>query len=1055
VLDSRRLRGILYLGFSIALLSLSISAQDQSGATDPLAGEGDMSFLVPSASALPGEAEANTVGPVPGAGVDYTSIQEAIDGSKPGDVIYVQSGNYSENVEVNKTAIVLKGVDTGGGKPVVAGDGVGSTITLSADGCTLDGFVVMNSGNPHAGIDVRSNGNTIMSNIVRGNRGYGMSISNSSENAIERNTVSNNGFDGIFLVGSRRNDIFGNTVNSNKMNGIWLVDSDENTIASNAIVNNGLYGALLERSNRNVITENTILHNLKGGICLVDSTGNIITRNNYDDISLVNSEGNTIEDNNQVERYGHYASDPSGEENKEYEELPEDSLFIVQLTASVSEVERGDTITFTIRLLNPVVPMLTAGDLTVTDIVVKSVFNREVELSSVSPSPDPDGLWRFDEIGLGESETITLVVKVPRKNFEYQSASGVNGVGFINVEDAFKPSFDSYVLRSEVFVTFNITGYNDTWAGSAYDFEDVSVLGTGTELRSREHGSGRYESDETVSVLTENRSISMDKEVFASYEPVTLGLYRNRTVTYSSRWTEEAQAKNRVTGTSMRESYRYATSIDRESQVLLDKNESTMEVDSKFDGTGHFSLFKTRGPETSVKSPDFEFLEDYTGSFRVYEKLDLYGSSVTSEKSASGEGLVSTDKRIGDGQRSHESGSGTYESEEVIATSTSYIAKDLALVSGPTSTELFGDLFVNSSMRWNEGIWSKVENRSLISENYASLDRLDKVTVARGLNTMETEASFSGRAGYRTILAGQADFDDEYEGDYSLERKVLFRGVPKYDLPHLNVMKVERIVSIPSKNEVFANYMITVENDGNQDLSPVYVKDLFPPGAEYVNSSMRPALGSASATWTLTHLDSGERYEIDLWLNVTGCCGEMVVNRVEATGLYDDQSVSASNSSSSEIGWLSCCEPETSVALTKTAYVSPKNPNKIWYLVEVQNKGDSTKVVKITDTLPKGMKLLEASPDFAYYESDQVSWNLIDLWPKETGIIIYEVEVFWSGSFENGVSVSVESVDGGVEASTGTTSVITVAEFAGELARPGWTTPDWDLEYAGRAEGSV
>jgi nitrous oxidase accessory protein len=324
VLDSRRLKGVLYLWFSIALLSLSISAQEQSGGSDLLAGGGDMGFLVPSASALPEETVANTVGPVPGSGVDYNSIQEAIDDSKPGDVIRVLSGNYSENVEVNKTAIVLKGVDTGGGKPIVSGDGVGSTITLSADGCTLEGFVVMNSGNPHAGIEVRSNGNIIASNTVRWNRGYGIFVSNSTNNTVERNSISNNGFDGIFLLGSLGNDIFGNTINSNGMNGIRLVDSDENTIESNAIVNNALYGVLLERSNRNVIRENTILHNLKGGIRLVDSTGNIITRNNYDDISLENSEGNTIANNNQVERYGDDESDPSDEENEEEEEEPED-----------------------------------------------------------------------------------------------------------------------------------------------------------------------------------------------------------------------------------------------------------------------------------------------------------------------------------------------------------------------------------------------------------------------------------------------------------------------------------------------------------------------------------------------------------------------------------------------------------------------------------------------------------------------------------------------------------------------------------------------------------
>ena len=50
----------------------------------------------------------------------------------------------------------------------------------------------------------------------------------------------------------------------------------------------------------------------------------------------LNTLGNTIEDNNQVERYGHYASDPSGEENKEYEELPEEMELSNEMRALVA-----------------------------------------------------------------------------------------------------------------------------------------------------------------------------------------------------------------------------------------------------------------------------------------------------------------------------------------------------------------------------------------------------------------------------------------------------------------------------------------------------------------------------------------------------------------------------------------------------------------------------------------------------------------------------------------------------------------------------------------------
>jgi hypothetical protein len=58
--------------------------------------------------------------------------------------------------------------------------------------------------------------------------------------------------------------------------------------------------------------------------------------------------------------------------------------------------------------------------------------------------------------------------------------------------------------------------------------------------------------------------------------------------------------------------------------------------------------------------------EDYAGSFKIYEMVDEYGSSVISNKSTSGLGYVAVDKRIRGSQGTYESGSGSYHSEEVI-----------------------------------------------------------------------------------------------------------------------------------------------------------------------------------------------------------------------------------------------------------------------------------------------------------------------------------------------------------------------------------------------------
>ena len=112
--DRYHWRRFFWLSLVTGLILISGSGQEVS--MTPSLGDNsilDSGLLVPSASALPGEAGANTVAPALGPGVDYTSIQEAIDNSDPGNVIYVQSGTYDEVVTVNKSGLSLKGVDSG------------------------------------------------------------------------------------------------------------------------------------------------------------------------------------------------------------------------------------------------------------------------------------------------------------------------------------------------------------------------------------------------------------------------------------------------------------------------------------------------------------------------------------------------------------------------------------------------------------------------------------------------------------------------------------------------------------------------------------------------------------------------------------------------------------------------------------------------------------------------------------------------------------------------------------------------------------------------------
>ncbi|HID19670.1 MAG TPA: hypothetical protein EYP28_01845 [Methanophagales archaeon] len=233
---------------------------------------------------------------------NYTKIQWAVDNATAGSTIIVKNGTYYENVAVTKQ-LILRGIDTYTGKPVVDAGGSGNAITLSADGITLEGFNVTNAGSSlqDAGIKVISSNNKIIDNTVSNNE-RGISITSFGGNRITGSNVSNNRI-GIYLPYSCNNSITDCNVSNNVM-GIYLYSASNNTITGSNVSNNYV-GFQLFSSCNNGITGNTVSNNNAGGIYLYSSSnnnniaGNTAT-NNYDGIYLYSSSNNIIYLNNFV-----------------------------------------------------------------------------------------------------------------------------------------------------------------------------------------------------------------------------------------------------------------------------------------------------------------------------------------------------------------------------------------------------------------------------------------------------------------------------------------------------------------------------------------------------------------------------------------------------------------------------------------------------------------------------------------------------------------------------------------------------------------------------------
>ncbi len=236
----------------------------------------------------------------------YRSIQAAVDNVSDGVTIIVNSGEYLENLIINKSSITLKGRDTGAGEPIINGDGDGPVLRLEADGITVENFIITNSGfeRQDAGIKVISDHNCIRVNNITQNNKNGVYLYGASNNTVEDNNITENNLDGVYLHDSS----FSNTIEENKIlknhNGVYLFGSSINTIIDNKIIQNTDDGVQLDGSSNNTIQKNILHNNDADGLSLYDSSKNNtiqennITENNANGVYLrYLSNNNTIKNN--------------------------------------------------------------------------------------------------------------------------------------------------------------------------------------------------------------------------------------------------------------------------------------------------------------------------------------------------------------------------------------------------------------------------------------------------------------------------------------------------------------------------------------------------------------------------------------------------------------------------------------------------------------------------------------------------------------------------------------------------------------------------------------
>ncbi len=240
---------------------------------------------------------------------DYSRIQLAIDASEQGDIIEVAGGEYSENLEIDKSISI---VSISSDYTVLISQewinsqtvgGVGIHI-MSANSVVIHGFIIERY---NVGINTYNSENVTIENcFIRDNfgsdyehpTGFGVSISESNNVILKNNLIIHNcayldggGGCGVKILSSENVSIINNTISHNDgENGAiygsgWglLVDSSSCTIKNNIISNNdfkwgaawpGVYGCGIESVNGSIldISYNNVFDNS-------DDYGNV---NNYE-----------------------------------------------------------------------------------------------------------------------------------------------------------------------------------------------------------------------------------------------------------------------------------------------------------------------------------------------------------------------------------------------------------------------------------------------------------------------------------------------------------------------------------------------------------------------------------------------------------------------------------------------------------------------------------------------------------------------------------------------------------------------------------------------------
>ncbi|BFV55434.1 right-handed parallel beta-helix repeat-containing protein [Kitasatospora sp. CMC57] len=197
------------------------------------------------------------------------SIQQAVDGAHPGDIVQLLPGTYRENVQITVPKLTLRGI----GPATVIAPAAGP----SGSACATAGHGLCVTGTA----DRVLSGVRIESLTVEGFPKNGFSASRTDGLSVHRLLVRDNGQQGISLERSTRSSITDNESRDNGQSGVFLANSvDEEggaldtrgTVISRNLLTGNRIGVVLRRARDLTVDHNSVSANC-GGVFVVGDEG--------------------------------------------------------------------------------------------------------------------------------------------------------------------------------------------------------------------------------------------------------------------------------------------------------------------------------------------------------------------------------------------------------------------------------------------------------------------------------------------------------------------------------------------------------------------------------------------------------------------------------------------------------------------------------------------------------------------------------------------------------------------------------------------------------------